>query len=175
MLKKKKCMKIKILVCSLFLVMALTACLKDTPYLDVSQSAPIIEFGLSPANGDFGPFAYGGDTAASPMVDTAIALVIASPQVLTKDVDITVAVDSSQVAAYDSASGANLTLLPANLYTLGTTVTIKAGFRVGRIPVTLNLPSFPASHNYALPLKISSGDGLLISGNSSTFMWVFQR
>jgi hypothetical protein len=170
-------MKRKILIPTFFLMVVFsTSCLKDTPFLDVSNSAPIIEFGQSAANGDFGPFKYRGDTVSSPIIDTAIALVIASPQVLGNNVMITVAVDSSQVAAFDSANAKNYTMLPPNLYSItSTTITIQAGYRVGRIPVTLNFPSFPASHHYALPLVISNGDGLLISGNSSTFMWLFDR
>jgi hypothetical protein len=172
-------MKIKFLIpFLLFVMMFLTSCLKDTPnYIQVADSAPIIEFGLSPANGQFGPFSYAGDSASSAVIDTAIALVIASPQVLTKDVTITVGVDSSQINASDTtADGAPYTMLPSNLYSItSTTITIKAGYRVGRIPITLNLPDFPASHAYALPLVITNGDGLIISGNSSTFIWLFER
>ncbi|HLX91760.1 MAG TPA: DUF1735 domain-containing protein [Puia sp.] len=155
---------------------AMGACLKDTPYLDVANSAPIIEFGLSPANGDFGPFVYAGDTASSPAMDTAVALVIASPQVLNKDITVTVGLDTSQISAYNQANGTTYTLLPSDLYSLtNTSVTIKAGYRVGRLSVSLNLPSFNATHTYALPLVITNGGGLIISGNSSTFMWLFTR
>jgi hypothetical protein len=170
-------MKIK-LVIILFLVISFGfgSCLKDTPYLDVSNSAPIIEFGLSPANGDFGPFNYAGDTTGSPDIDTAVAVDIASPQVLGKDVTVSVAIDSSQIPVFDTANHASFTMLPAGLYSLdSTTITIKAGYRVGRVPVTLHLSSFPASHSFALPLVITAGEGLIISGNSSTFMWLFQR
>jgi hypothetical protein len=172
-------MKIKFFIpVFLFAAIFLSSCLKDTPnYIQVADSAPIIEFGLSPANGQFGPFAYAGDTATSTAIDTAIALVIASPQVLTKDVTITVSIDSSQINAADTtADGTPFTMLPSNLYSIGsTTITIKAGYRVGRIPITINLADFPASHAYSLPLIITNGDGLLISGNSATFMWQFER
>lgn len=144
--------------------------------MDVSNTAPIIEFGISPASGNYGPFAYAGDTAASPVIDTAVALAIASPQVLTKDVTITIAVDPTQVTAFNAANGTNFTVLPSNLYAISsTTIKIQAGHRVGSIPVSFNFPQFPASHNYALPLTITNGDGLIISGNSGTFMWLFQR
>lgn len=144
--------------------------------MDVSNTAPIIEFGVSPANGSNGPFKYKGDTASSVTIDTAVALVIASPQVLTKAVTITVSVDPSQVSAYNMANGTSYSLLPSNLYNItSTAITIAAGYRVGRIPVTLNLSSFPAVHSYALPLTIVNGDGLVISGNSGTFMWLFTR
>ncbi|HEX4372178.1 MAG TPA: DUF1735 domain-containing protein [Puia sp.] len=172
-------MKIKFLIpVFLFATIFLSSCLKDTPnYIQVADSAPIIEFGLSPANGQFGPFAYAGDTASGAAIDTAIALVIASPQVLTKDITITIGVDNSQIDASDTtAGGVQFTMLPSNLYSItSTTITIKAGYRLGRIPISLNLPDFPASHAYSLPLVITDGDGLIISGNSSTFMWQFER
>jgi hypothetical protein len=155
------------------------SCLKDSPYMDVSNTAPIIQFGISPANGSTGPFKYKGDSvgcACSVNVDTSVALVIASPQVLTKAVNITVRVDPSQVSAYNTANGTSYSLLPSNLYTIkDTVIAIAAGYRVGAIPVTLNLPLFPAVHTYALPLAIVDGDGLVISGNSATFMWLFTR
>jgi hypothetical protein len=48
---------------------------------------------------------------------------------------------------------------------------------VGRIPVTLNLANFPASHNFALPLTIVDGGGLQINttAGSNDFMWLFSR
>jgi len=144
--------------------------------MDVSNTAPIIQFGISPANGSAGPFKYKGDTVGSPVADTSIALTIASPQVLTKAVTVTVRVDPSQISAYNTTSGASYTLLPSNLYSIkDTVITIPAGFRVGAISVRLNLPLFPASHTYALPLAIVNGGGLVISGNSGTFMWLFKR
>jgi len=164
------------LLCGLSALIVFSSCLKDSPYMDVSNTAPIIEFGVSPANGSNGPFKYKGDTTASVTIDTAVALVIASPQVLTKAVTITVSVDPSQVDAYNTAHGTSYSLLPTNLYNINNTVvTIPAGYRVGRIPVTLNLTSFPAVHSYALPLTIVNGDGLVISGNSGTFLWLFAR
>lgn len=160
----------------ILVVFVLCGCLKDTPYLDVSNTAPVIQFGLSPASGNTGPFSFAGDTAASPVIDTAIALVIASPQVLSKTVTVRVQIDQSQISSYNSANGTNYTLLPQNLYTLhDSAISILAGHRVGRIPVSLNLPMFPATHSYALPLVIADGGGLLISGNSAQFMWLFQR
>jgi hypothetical protein len=167
-----KIISIASLACSLIL----SSCLKDTPYMNVADSPPIIEFGLSPANGVSGPFTYAGDTASGSNIDTAIALVIASPQVLNYNVTVTVAIDTTQITAYDIANSAGYTMLPSNLFTLdSTTVTIQAGYRVANLPITLNLQNFPATHNYALPLKITNGDGLIISSNSSDFMWLFSR
>jgi hypothetical protein len=162
------------LFCILPGIVALGGCLKDTPYLDVSNTKPIIEFGISPANGWYGPFGLAGDTVGSPAVDTAIGLVIASPQVLNKSVTVTVHIDGSQISAYNAANGTSFTLLPANLYSMpDTVITIPAGYRIGRIPVNINFPIFPQNQSFALPLTIVDGGGLIISGNSSQFMWLF--
>ena len=171
-----------LIICCLFAAVGLSACLKDTPYLDVSNSQPIIEFGLSPANGQFGPFPFAGDTVGAPAVniDTAIAVVVASPQVLNTTVTTTVKVDTSQISAYNSANGTSFTAMPDSLYKLTTTASVAPGYRVGRVAVTLMASKFPAHHSYALPLAIvnaseSGGQSLLVSGNSGTFMWLFDR
>jgi hypothetical protein len=166
----------KIFILCLFAgVFALGGCLKSTPYLDVSNTQPIIEFGVSPANGDFGPFPLAGDTVGSPVVvDTAVGLVIASPQPLNQAYSITVRIDTTQISAYNSANGTSYTLLPDSLYSMpDSVITIQAGHIIGRLPVNVNFPIFPQTQSYALPLTIVNGGGLLISGNASQFMWLF--
>lgn len=170
-------MKLKSLILSgLVSLVFLSGCLKDKPYLDASNTQPIIEFGVSPANGSTGPFKFKGDTVGAAAADTAVGFVIASPQVLTKDITVTIAVDPTQIDAYNMANGTSYTMLPANLYSIpNLTVTIPAGFRAGRMPIHLDIPNLPATHLYALPLSIKDGGGLIISGNSGTFMWLFKR
>ena len=177
-----------------FLVLAVfgfSSCLKDKPYLDVSNTTPIIEFGQSVANGVygfngyFGAFPFAGDTANAPVpaYDTAVALVLASPQVLNDTVHVTIAIDTTQLSAFNSSQGESITLLPSNLYSLpNTLIGIAPGYRVGIIPVTVNLSAFPAHHQYGLPIKIVSvtdvenpNNQIIVSGNSGTFMWLFQR
>jgi len=168
-------MKIKILIPAAFLIVIMMAsCLKDTPYMDVSNTAPIIEFGQSPAQGVMGPFVYGGDTTA--MADTAVALVLASPQVESDTLQTLVSVDPTQVTSYNTNNGTNFSVLPDSLFTISDTVNILPGYRVGSIQVTLK---FPGLHNYALPLKISASyflnnnQQVIVSSNSGTFMWLF--
>jgi hypothetical protein len=184
-MKRRFLISIGVLFCS-----ALSSCLKDTPFMDVSNTAPIIEFGQSPAQGLQGPFVYGYDTygvygppnsfIASDTVsltDTAIALVLASPQVEPFTLQTVVGIDTSQISAFNAANSTNFTLLPDSLYTIGDTVNIEPGYRVGRIPVVLK---FPGIHNYTLPLKIvnsyfmNNKTGVIISGNSGAFMWLFE-
>jgi hypothetical protein len=189
-------MKLKILIpIAVVFGLVLSSCLKDTPFMDVSNTAPIIEFGQSPAQGLQGPFLYGfdaygvygppntfipSDTIA--LTDTAIALVLASPQVVGDTLQTIVGIDTTQISAYNSANDAagdstSYSLLPYSSYTMSDTVNILPGYRVGSISVVLK---FPGLHNYALPLKIvnsyflHNNTSVIISGNSGTFMWLFQ-
>ncbi len=169
-------MKIKIII-SVFILFGVMmgSCLKDQPYMDVTNTAPIIEFGQSPAQGVTGPFMYAGDSTA--LVDTAVALVLASPQVETDTLQSMVSVDAGQLDAYNSANGTSFAVLPDSLFTISDTVNILPGHRVGNINITLK---FPGLHNYALPIKISASyflhnnQPVIVSGNSGTFMWLFQ-
>lgn len=174
--------KVFIIPCLAVLCVAMSSCLKDTSYLDVSNSAPIIEFGLSPAQGLTGPFAYVPDTVGAPAVDadTMVAIVVASPQVLNTTVTATVKVDTTQISAYNAANDSTFTALPDSLFALTTTATVAPGYRVGNVAVKLYLSKFPAHHKFALPLAITaastnSGENLIVSGNSATFMWLFDR
>lgn len=181
----------KLFIIGCFVVVGFSACLKDTPYADYSQTQPIIEFGLSAASGNSSDntsiygnyYAYAGDTAnyAGPAVmDTAVAIVVASPQVLSSDVTATVKVDASQIAPFNNYLGSTYEVLPDSLYQLTTTGTVTAGYRIGRIPIVLNMGKFSSSHHYALPLVITgattkTGQNLVVSGNSSLFIWTFDR
>jgi len=171
-----------------------SSCLKDTPFLDVSNTEPIIEFGISPSSGYYGPFGYTPenvsfdttivtptDTVFNTVIgvnDTAIAVVLASPQVLNDTVVVTFVIDSTQIASSPATAGQGYTLLPDSLngssvYILDgdtthtasvslsasplipQTVNILPGHRVGIIPITLTLPTLPTSANYAYALPIT--------------------
>jgi hypothetical protein len=169
------------------------SCLKDKTYLNLAATQPIVEFGQSaangvynPVNGYYGAFPFAADTLNGPAIpayDTAVALVLASPQVLNDSISVTIEIDTTQISAYNAAEGDSLTLLPANLYVLPQTVIgIGAGFRIGNIPVTIDMGAFPTHHQYALPITIVSatdiehpGDSVVVSSNSGKFMWLFQR
>jgi hypothetical protein len=163
-----------------------SGCLKSSPYLDVSHTSPIIEFGISPANGSFGPFQY--DSVGSSLetdIDTAVGLVIAAPQPLSKDVTITVSIDTAQISAfqtsYQASTGdtATFSMMPKDVYSYDSVVKIPAGHILGRMPVTLKLSKLPLMTGYALPFRITGSDGLITSGSktesSAVFMWWFYR
>lgn len=185
-------MKLKIsIIIGALSSLVFSSCLKDTPFMDVSNTTPIIQFGLSLATGQQGPFAFAGDSTAYvvPSYDTAIALVLASPQVLNDSVAVTIAIDPTQIAAFNAANDTDMVMIPNtnssgdSLYSMPlTTIVIPPGYRVGSIPVNIYLNAFPAAHLYGLPLTITNvvdvenpSNKIIISGNSGTFMWIFSR
>ena len=173
--------RISLVIAGVLATVVFGSCLKSSPYLDVSHTQPIIEFGWSPANGHYGPFQYDSSgTSLETDIDTAVGLVIAAPQPLNKDVTVTVAIDTSQITAFQgSVDTVQFSLLPSSMYTIDTVCTFKAGYTLGRIPVTLRLSQLPLMTGYALPLKISNSGGLLVSGSTGAstaqFMWWFYR
>jgi hypothetical protein len=187
--------KLKFFILALVVAsVTLSSCLKDSTFMDVADTEPIIQFGLSPASSNPYPISYapanvtydttivGVDTTITPVVpenDTAIAIVLASPQVLADTVAVTVTIDTTQVAA----AGAGFTALPDSLYTLPqTTIKILPGHRIGSLPVNLKFPSFPSSYNYALGISIvnavdigNPANLIVVSGNSGKFMWLLSQ
>jgi Domain of unknown function (DUF1735) len=118
---------------------------------------------------------HSGDTTSG--VDTAIALVLASPQTESDTLQTIVALDPSQVTTFNSSNGSDFSTIPESLFSISDTIHILPGHRVGSIPVTLK---FPGLHNFALLLKISGSyflhknSSVVVSANSGTFMWLFQ-
>ena len=197
----------KILTISIGLIFTgiFSSCLKDSTYMDVSNTEPIIEFGQSAANGIYGPNGYYGafiynptnfsvdtnivanDTTIYNVIqanDTAVALILASPQVLNDTVVATLKIDTTQITAFNTANGTAYTSLPTNLYNIPSLVdTILPGHRVGSVSV--NILPFPQSlihYNYALPLALvnavdinNAKNEIIVSGNSGTFMWLFTQ
>jgi len=173
--------KNKIKYCALLGVLALgfSSCLKDKPFLDVSNTQAIAEFSIvSPTVATYSWGALPADTAE---IDTAIAVDIASPQTLNYDVTLTVNWDTTLITAYNANAEYPLTALPDSDFsmTLPATIKIPAGYRIGRIPVKLFVNKIDPKTSYAMPLTITAvttsnnGAAPLISGNAKSIMYAF--
>jgi hypothetical protein len=162
--------KIKFLFCILTAAVVLTSCLDDKKYLDLTNTGTIIEFPLG-QNGSLNVFSV---LPGTPTTDTAIALNIASPQVLDRDVTVIVRPNVTAVTDYNTVHGTNFEFLPDSLYTVENyKVTIPAGYRIGRLKIKFNFPKFDLSGSYAVAFEIAevSPAGITISGNYNTFLW----
>src|SRR5438309_8608729 len=151
--------KIKFSLIILAVYICLSACLKDKAFMDVSGTQPVIEF----ANGTGGQSDLGnfGIDPTVDRLDTAIALNIASPQVLDYPVTVTLKVDPTMLTKYNGVSGnTQLAMLPDSAFKFTTTtVTIPAGHRIARIPLTLFPTKIDPTKSYGLPISIVSATG----------------
>jgi hypothetical protein len=153
-----------------FVLLTLTSCLKKDDIPDLSAVDPVIEFPL----GGPGMKRNNLTAPATSVVDTVIALNIASPDPLNKDVTVSIKADPAIVTAYNTANGTTYTAIPDNLFQLESTdITIRAGYRVGRIKVKIKFNQFDLTKKYMLALSISNAPGLIISGNFGKFLWAF--
>lgn len=157
---------------------SLLSCLKDKAFMDVSNTQPIIEF-TSGTNGtsDLGNF---GMDPTEAELDTAIALNIASPQLLNYPVIVTLKVDPSLLGKYNGTAGnTKLSMLPDSAYRFKTvTDTIPAGHRISRVPLAIFPQKINSVQSYGLPIAIVSatgpnGQNLLVSGNAGVAFYAF--
>lgn len=158
------------------IALGFSSCLKDNKFLDVSNTQNIIEF----AQGSDGTKALSWGSLSGP-IDTAIAVDIASPQVLNYDVTVTIKYDQTLITNWNAANPTNpVQLLPDSIGTFPSTITVKipAGYRIGRIPVHLNFDKLNPHVSYCTPFSITSatgpsGQNLVVSSNAGAMLYNF--
>ncbi len=161
------------------LLLGFSSCLKDNKFLDVSNTQPIIEF----SRGSNGTKTLSWGTLDTAVVDTAIAIDIASPQVLNYDVTVKINYDQSLITQWNAANPDNmLQVLPDSdgvIPASPITVTIPKGFRIGKIPIKLYADKIDPTVSYAMPFTITSASGagsnqnLIVSSNAGKLMYAF--
>lgn len=156
--------------------LGLSSCLKDNSFLNVANTQPIIEFPIvSPTVASYSWGSLSGNE-----VDTAIAVDIASPQVLNYAVTVTLSWDTALISAYNTANPQYpIKPLPDSCYSIASpiTVTIPAGYRIGRIPLKLYPARINSTVSYGMPFRITAvtgkGPSLLISPNAGSLLYTF--
>jgi hypothetical protein len=155
----------------LLAVMSTTGCLKDEKYMAIDETGAVVEFPVG------GPGVVNNVLDVTPFLgtslDTSIAINIASPQVLDRDVQVTVQLTPTIITDYNTNNGTTYTPLPlANYRIENYTVTIPKGYRIGRLPIRFALTQLDLSKSYAIAMQIVRvSAGLTISGNFNKFLW----
>jgi hypothetical protein len=152
--------KIKTISCLMGLMVVLVSlpsCLKNGAYyIPFSSAAASVDLPLaaSTSNG-ITAFAY-PPTVTS--VTLPIAVNVASPSIPNTATNVTLALDTAGLSAYNQANGTNYLPLPDSVFTLSSmTVTIPAGKRLDTsITATINLAALDLSNAYVLPITIAS-------------------
>src|SRR5580700_4591025 len=133
MKKMKMINKIKTISCLtglLVVFVSLPSCLKNGAYyVDFASAGASVDLPLAASTGNgVTAFAY-PPTVTS--VTLPIAINVASPSLPTKATNVTIALDTAGLSAYNQANGTNYQPLPDSVFTLSAmTVTIPAGKRL---------------------------------------------
>jgi len=155
----------KVLIFSIFLALAFTACLKKTPFSDSLN-----------ANGTYATFPLGGIanfgadaiTGVDTVTDT-VEVYNTSNKPSSSAITVALIADFPKVAAYYAIDTSIQYLsMPTTACKFPASVTIPAGARTAKIPVTFYLNSLDPTKSYMLPLSIGSATGLSLSGNYNT-------
>lgn len=151
-------------------LLSLASCLKKDDIPNLATVDPVIEFPLG------GPGLVKNTLSgfSTDVVDTVIALNIASPDPLSRDIIVSIKTDDGAVTKYNADNNTTYTALPATLLQLESSdITIKAGYRVGKIKVKIKFNQFDPAKKYMLALAITNAPGLIISANFGKFLWEF--
>jgi hypothetical protein len=164
--------KISFFLSSLIITgMLFTSCVKDRNVgPDFSSTDPVLELRTPISN--IAGLANFGRAVIGNLPDTEQFYVnLASAYSLDHDISVTIAVDASQIDTYnaDDANVLKYELLPDSDYAiLKTAGTIVKGQRVDSFQVAFFKDKIDGTKNYMLPVSITDGSGVLISGNQST-------
>jgi hypothetical protein len=155
----------KISIFAAFLAFCLSGCLKDTPNVDFSTVKPTVEI----INSGLGYFASSALIFSTDTLTVPIPVNLASVNTLNKDLTITLAVDNSALTNYNGMGGLQYELMGDSSYSFPTkTVTIPAGKRLDTVWVTFYGHTLDPTKNYMLPISITDGDGIDLTGNFNT-------
>ncbi len=149
------------------LIGSLSSCLKDKTQPDFTQNKPVIELpiGSSASNGGGNSIAASFKVSTIPS-DYFVYVNYAAPDAASKDVTVTLSVDTSLRTKFNKANGTKYAKMPENGYTLPSNkIVIPAGQRLVKFPIKINTINLSADSTYAFPVNIVDGGGFTVSGN----------
>ena len=149
------------------LISGLSGCLKDNSQPDFTKDKPVIELPIGSSSGNEAANSIAASfTVSNTPADYFVWVNYAAPDANSKDVTITLSVDTASVSQFNKVNGKSYTLLPAAGYTLASNkITIPAGQRKVQFPVKINTVALDPTKTYAFPLTITDGAGFTISAN----------
>ena len=170
-------MKIKLnkligLVTGMFLLLvSLNSCVKNrnasaTDFSQLQDHVVLLNGGLVNFSAANISFSNGDTTTVTLIVD------LASVNLPTSPVKVTIGVDGPQVNSYNASSGKSFQLAPANAYSISsTTLTIPAGQQYASITVSFYKPALDPAASYLLPISITDASGKALTSNQNTIFY----
>lgn len=177
--------KILIIIIPVFVMLAVTGCLKDTPNVDFSHLNPMLEITTSNTNSTpnapsggmafFSAATLNFSSAGDP--DTIwFTANLASNYPLNRDVPVSIDIDQAALAAYISdTTHVQYQVFPDSTFTIpAKTGVIRAGTRLDTFYVIFHPTKVDPTKSYMLPLTLkTSSSGVGVSGNLSTIYFHF--
>jgi hypothetical protein len=166
-------MKIKInkwigLVTGMFLLLiSLNSCVKNrnaqgTDFSHLQDHVTLLRGGLTNFSANNVRFAT--DTATFDIIAN-----LASVNLPTSPVNVTIGVDAALIAAYNAANGTDFIILPSDAYTIGTTsLTIPAGQQYATTSLQVYQDKIDPAKSYLLPVSITDASGKALTSNLNT-------
>lgn len=160
-----------------FLVLALatvaSSCLKDDITLDPNNSVNVIEFKnpgnfASPSGSKYALYAAAFDFA--PETAYPVMVSYSGANVAPEDITVTIGLNTAAIAQYNKEQEKKFDLIPANLYTVPTTVIIPKGKRTAMVDLKIKTDKLPFDKSLVLPLQIASASSGIVSGNFETIL-----
>ncbi len=136
----------------------------------MNSSVPVSYSAIWPQYDNTVVFPSGGDTAGFNMNLDYTGAVATTPQ----DITVNLAIDTAALTAFNNDQGTNYVLPPADVFSIPSSVVIKAGTEktITRLTVTA-AADYDYLASYALPITITSASYGIVSTNFGTAIYSF--
>lgn len=145
----------------------LQSCLKGRDLvLDPDAVPAVVEFGnpavlTSAPTDSFRLYTVSYNIVPSAILE--VPVVYTGPKNAPRDIAVNVAVDEEWLNKYNTVKSANMTLLPASVYTMPSSATIRKGEKTATINIDFKVDQISLEEAYILPLKITDASGETLS------------
>lgn len=152
-------------------VISLSSCLKEKAFTNETTFSGLQDHVLL-VNGGIQNFGSNNIRFNSDTASYSVIANLASVNLPSSPVGVTLFVDAAAIAAYNTANGTSFELMPANAYTLGTTsLSIPAGKQYASTTLNVYKANIDPAKSYLLPISIKDASGKALSSNQNTMFF----
>jgi hypothetical protein len=170
---KYKLLKLSTIVTSAFLVMLIGGCVKSAKqFTDLSKVDDFVIL-LGSGTGNFKASNLLVNTSSPDTLKKTVTVDLASANSKGGPVTVTIGIDNSVIATYNTANGTSFQAFPANAFKIvSTTITIPGGLEhYGTTTVWIFQNKLDPTISYMLPVSITDGGGKKLSSNQNTIYY----
>jgi uncharacterized protein DUF1735 len=168
-----KLLKLSTIFTSALLILGLGSCVKSAKdFTDLSKTSDLVIL-MNSGTGNFKASNLLVNTASPDTLKKTVMADLASATSNSGPVTVTIGVDNSAIAAYNSANGTNFQPFPANAFKfVSNTITIPGGQQhYGTTDVWIFQNKLDPTISYMLPVSITDGGGKNLSSNQNTIYY----